>query len=115
MDAWQLPSKVPAVQLVEDRRCLRSRTLLREREVGSIQEGCFFFWFRPWQTGKALLPDGTGESPRNQESEQSNATIVPQVRVVADMTRRQGEINLKPEDAAGTTMPVHIPRCSWGK
>ena len=47
----------------------------------------YFFLFRSWRAGKALLPD-TRESSRNQESEQSSATIVPQLSVVADMTRR---------------------------
>ena len=56
------------------------------REAHSI----FFLRFRPGQAGKALLPDGTRESFRNQESEQSSATIVPQLSVVADMTRRSG-------------------------
>ena len=32
-----------------------------------------FFWFRPWQAGKALLPEGTRETSRNQESAQSSA------------------------------------------
>ena len=50
--------------------------------------GFVVFWFRPWQAGKALLPDGTGKSSQNQESEQSSALIVPQLSVVADMTRR---------------------------
>ena len=38
------------------------------------------FLFGPWQAGKALLPDGTREGSRNQESEQSSAKIVPQLR-----------------------------------
>ena len=50
-------------------------------------------WLRPWQPGKALLPDDTRESSRNQESDQCSATIVPQLRVVADMTRRWDELN----------------------
>ena len=40
---------------------------------------------------------------------QSSPTLGPQLSVVADM--RQGELNLKPEDAAGTATPVGIPRC----
>jgi hypothetical protein len=47
----------------------------------------FFFWVQ------ALA---TGESFRNQEREQSSATIVPRLSAVADMTRRQGALNLKP-------------------
>ena len=39
--------------------------------------------------------------------------IVPQLSVVADITSRKGELNLKPEDAAGTATPVGIPRCYW--
>ena len=47
----------------------------------------FFFCSTPWQAGKALLPDhSTQESSWNQESQQSSATIVPQLSVVADMT-----------------------------
>ena len=52
----------------------------------------FFFWFRPGQAGKAHLPNGTRESSRTQGPEQSCATIIPQLRVVADMTRRWGEL-----------------------
>ena len=48
----------------------------------------FFFWFRPGEAGKALLPNGTGESSLTQESEQIIAEIVPQLSVVADMTQR---------------------------
>ena len=33
--------------------------------------------FRPGQAGKALLPNGTPESSRNPESEQSDATPPP--------------------------------------
>ena len=57
---------------------------------------------RLWQDGNALLPHGTRESSRNQDSEQSSATIVPQLSAVADMTLSEGELNPKPEDAAGT-------------
>ena len=41
---------------------------------------------------------------------------VPQLTVVADMTRRSlgwGERNLKPEAAAGTAALVGIPKCYW--
>ena len=44
--------------------------------------------FRPGEVGKTLLPDGTREGSRNQESEQSSATIVPQLSMVADIIRR---------------------------
>ena len=38
----------------------------------------FFFGSDLGKAGKALGPDGTRESSRNQESEQSSAIIVPQ-------------------------------------
>ena len=63
------------------------------------------------QYSTEVLEYGTRESSRNQESEQSSATIVPQLSVMADMTRRQGELKLKPEDAAGVATPIGIPQC----
>ena len=38
--------------------------------------------------GKALLPDGTRESSRNQELEHSSAAIFPQLRVVVPNSRK---------------------------
>ena len=47
-----------------------------------------FFFVQSWVSWQSPL---TRESSRNQESEQSNATIVPQLSVVADMTRSWGK------------------------
>ena len=46
----------------------------------------FFYGSRPWQAGEACSPEGTREISRNQGSELSDATIVPQGDVVEDMT-----------------------------
>ena len=69
--------------------------------------------FRPRRTGEARSPEGTPEISRNQRSELSNATIVPQSNAVADITRREDELNLIPGNAAGTATPVGTPTCPW--
>ena len=69
------------------------------RGVEQLPQQKVFFRCRSGQAGRALLPGGTRESSRNQESEQSSAAIVPQLRVAADMTRRYGKLTLKPEDS----------------
>ena len=76
------------------------------------------FWggggFRPQRAGEALSPEGTQEISRNQGSELSDATIVPQGGAVADTTRRGDELNLTPGNAARSATPVGIPVCYWG-
>jgi hypothetical protein len=54
----------------------------------------FSFWLGPGQARKALSGNGTRESSRHQESEQSRATIVAQPTVVLDMARRWGRVAL---------------------
>ena len=51
-----------------------------DNPYGYCDKSAVFFLFRPWQAGRALSPDGTQESSRNQESEQSSAMMVPQLR-----------------------------------
>jgi hypothetical protein len=59
-----------------------------------------FLWgFRPRRAGEARSPEGTREISRNQGSELSNATIVPQGDVVADITRRADKLILIPGNA----------------
>ena len=50
---------------------------------------------------------------RNQGSELSHATIAPQGDVVADIARREDELNLIPGNAAGTATPQGMPGCYW--
>ena len=64
---------------------------------------------------QALVPNGPRESSGHQESEQSSATTVPQLRVAADMTRRWGGLTLKPEDAAGTSNARRHPKALVGR
>ena len=61
----------------------------------------FFFGFRPWQAGGACAPEGTRDS-LNQGSALSDATIVPQGNVVADMTHSEDKLILIPGNAVGT-------------
>mmetsp|Transcript_79231 Transcript_79231/g.132300 ORF Transcript_79231/g.132300 Transcript_79231/m.132300 type:complete len:251 (+) Transcript_79231:666-1418(+) len=74
--------------------CSRVQSMMNASQFYSLQQKAAqnFFWggFRPGEAGKALLPHSTPESSQNWESEQSSATIVPQLSVVADMTRRSG-------------------------
>ena len=71
-----------------------------------------FFWGggRPWQASEARSPENIREVSRNQGSELSNATIVPQGNAVADI---EDTLNLIPENAAGTATPVGVPVCDW--
>ena len=72
----------------------------------------FFLWGSgPWHAGEGRSPEGNRKTSRNQGSELSNATIVLQSDVVADVTC--GEDNLIPGRAAGTATPVGIPVCCW--
>ena len=48
------------------------------------------------------------KNPRNQGSELSNATIVPQYNVVANIARGEDELNLMPANAAGAATPTPI-------
>ena len=68
----------------------------------------------PREAGEARLPEGTREIFQNQGSELSDATIVPQGDVVADMARSEDKLNLIPGNAVGATTPVRIPVCYWG-
>jgi hypothetical protein len=51
---------------------------------------------------------------RNLGSELSNATIVPQGDVVADMTRSEDKLMLIPGNAVGTATPVGITQGGVG-
>ena len=62
--------------------------------------------FRPWQPGEARLPEGTRKISRNHGSELSDATIVPQGDVVADMTRRDDKLNPIPGNAVAMSRHV---------
>ena len=53
------------------------------------------------------------EISRNRGSELSNATIVRQGDAVADITRREDELNLIPGNAVETATPEGIPVCHW--
>ena len=67
--------------------------------------------FRPWQAGEAQSPEGTREISRNQGSEVSDATVVSQGDLIADMTRSEDKLILIPGNAVGTATPVGIPAC----
>ena len=60
----------------------------------------FFFWggggLRPWQAGEARSAEGTREISRDQGSELSDATIVPQGDVIADVARSEDKLILIP-------------------
>ena len=45
--------------------------------------------------------------------ELSNATIVPQGDVVADITRGEDELSLMPRNAVGTATLIGSPECYW--
>ena len=66
---------------------------------------------RPWQAGEAWSPEATREISRNQGSELSDDTIVPQGDAVTDMIRRENKLILMPGNAAGTATPVGIRVC----
>ena len=91
-------------------------TRLRRREECNYRGGGSFLggvWgFRPWKAGEARSPEGTREISQNQGSELSDAEIVPQGDVVADMTRSEEKLNLIPGYAVGTATPVGIPVCN---
>ena len=54
---------------------------------------------------------GTREDSRNEGSERSSATTVPQKRCGGG---RGDGLNLMQANAAGTATPVGIPGCCWG-
>ena len=79
----------------------------------------FPFGFRLWQAGEACSPECTRGISRNQGSELSNTTIVPQSNAVADIARSEDKLNLIPGNAAGTATHVSgSDHCSairgWG-
>ena len=57
---------------------LGPKNLCTKMARSDFLKGKFRFWFTPWRAGNAILSNRTRKSSRNQESEQSSATIVPQ-------------------------------------
>ena len=48
-------------------------------------------------------------TPRNQGSERSSATMIPQMAAVADLTRNEDWLSLKPGDAVGDCHTRRLP------
>jgi hypothetical protein len=92
--------------------------LCAHREIGLpfVLPIRFFFGggFRPWQAGEARSPEGTRKISWDQRSELSNAMIVPQGDVVANMARSEDKLILILGNAVGTAFPatpIDIPVC----
>ena len=66
-----------------------------------------FFLAQTKMSWRSLLASQV--TPWNQGSELSSATRIPQMTVVADLTRSEDELSLKPGDAVGDCHARRLP------